>query len=256
MNKGGVNLDVETLGIGIALILAIWAYVGIVINLSPGISWQEPLVAGTITGIIVGDVSVGLYVGGTLTLMSLGMHTYGGTSIPDFQVGAILGTAFGVSTGSIETGLTIAVAAAMLMIQLDVFGRAVTTGFIHAADKHVEKGNFRGMTMMHLLGHIPWGLTRAIPVFLAIWLGEGAVTSFMEWMPEWFMNGMRTTGAILPALGFALLLAQLPVKKYLPFLAIGFVLFAYLGVPVIGIAIAATALAALFMQVKGGTENA
>jgi len=243
-------------GIGIALLLALWAYIGIVSTLAPGWSWHEPIVAGAVTGLIVGDVTVGLQVGAALTLMSLGMHTYGGTTIPDFQVGAILGTAFGSLTGSFETGLAIGIPAALLMIQLDVFGRAVTTGFIHAADKYVEKGNFRGMTLMHLLGHVPWGLTRAIPVFLAIWLGESAVVAFMEWMPEWFVNGMQTTGRILPALGFALLLGQLPIKKYLPFLAIGFVLFAYLKVPVIGIAIAATAVAVLFLQLRGGSENA
>ena len=244
------------LGIGVAIVLAIWAYIGIVINLAPGLAWHEPIIAGTVTGLIVGDVSVGLQVGAALTLMSLGMHTYGGTTIPDFHVGSILGTAFGVATGNVETGLAIGISAALLMIQLDVFGRAVTTGFIHAADRYVEKGNFRGVTLMHLLGHIPWGLTRAIPVFLAIALGQKAVEAFTEWMPEWFMAGMQTTGRILPALGFALLLGQLPVKKYLPFLAIGYVLFAYLKVPVIGIAIAAIALAVLYMQVKGGTENA
>jgi len=244
------------ISIGVALLLAAWAYIGIVTNLAPGWMWHEPIIAGAVTGLIVGDATVGLQVGASLTLMSLGMHTYGGTTIPDFQVGAILGTAFGVVTESVETGLTIGIAAAMLMIQLDVLGRALNTGFIHAADKYVEKGNFKKMTLMHLLGNLPWGVTRFVPVFLALWLGEGAVTAFMEWMPEWFMAGMRTTGAILPALGFALLLGQLPVKKYLPFLAIGFVLFAYLGVPVIGISIAAVAVAFLFMQLKGGTENA
>lgn len=246
----------DSFGIGIALILALWAYIGIVNMLAPNLAWHEPLIAGTITGIIVGDVTVGLQVGAALTLMSLGMHTYGGATIPDFQVGAILGSAFGALTGSLETGLAIAIPAALLMMQLDVFGRAITTVFIHAADKYVEKGDFRGLTAMHLLGHLPWGLTRAVPVFLAIWLGEGPVMAFVEWMPEWFMAGMRTTGMILPALGFALLLGQLPVKKYLPFLAIGFVLYAYLSVPVIGIAIAAVALAVLYMQLRGGTESA
>ncbi len=244
------------LGIGVAILLAIWAYIGIVICLAPNLSLHEPIIAGAVTGLIVGDVKVGLQVGASLTLMSLGMHTYGGATIPDFQVGAILGTAFGVATGNVDTGLAIGISAALLMIQLDVLGRAVTTGFIHAADRYVENGNFKGVTLMHLLGHIPWGLTRAIPVFLAIWLGQDAVIAFTNWVPQWFMAGMQTTGRILPALGFALLLGQLPVKKYLPFLAIGFVLFAYLSVPVIGIAIAAVALAALYIQMKGGKENA
>lgn len=244
------------IGIGIAFALAVWAYIGIVLNLAPGLSWHEPLVAGTVTGFIVGDVSVGLSVGASLTLMSLGMHTYGGATIPDFHVGAILGTAFGIVTGSIETGLAIGMSAALLMMQLDVFGRGVNTAFIHAADRYVEEARWSSVTAMHILGHTPWGLTRVIPVFLALWLGQDAVIAFTDWVPEWFMRGMQTVGSILPALGFALLLGQMPIRKYLPFLVIGYVLFAYLGVSVIGISILAVALAVLYMQLKGGTENA
>lgn len=249
-------LDAAAYGIGTAIILGLWGYIGIVTTLAPGLSWHEPIIAGVVTGLVVGDVQMGLYVGGTLTLMSLGMHTYGGATIPDFQTGAILGTAFGALSGSPETGLAIAIPAAMLMTQLDVLGRATTTVFIHAADKYVEEGNWRGMGLMHLLGQLPWGLTRGIPIFLAVWLGSGPVQSFMEWSPQWFMDGMRTVGAILPALGFALLLGQLPVRKFMPFLVIGYVLYAYLNIPVIGIAILAAAIAPLYMRLKAGGENA
>jgi mannose PTS system EIIC component len=68
--------------IGIALLLAVWAYVGIVLNLGPGLWWQEALVAGFVTGVVVGDIPLGLSVGGTLTLLSLGLWTYGGATIP------------------------------------------------------------------------------------------------------------------------------------------------------------------------------
>ena len=56
--------------IGIALLLAVWAYVGIVLNLGPGLWWQEALVAGFVTGVVVGDIPLGLSVGGTLTLLT------------------------------------------------------------------------------------------------------------------------------------------------------------------------------------------
>jgi mannose/fructose/N-acetylgalactosamine-specific phosphotransferase system component IIC len=244
------------ISIGVALALAIWAYIGIVLNLAPGLAWTEPLISGTITGLIVGDAAVGLSVGASLTLMSLGMHTFGGATIPDFFVGSILGTAFGIVTGSVETGLAIGMSVALLMMQLDVFGRGVNTVFIHAADKYVEDANWGRVTLMHILGHMPWGLTRAIPVFLALWLGQDAVIAFTNWVPQWFMDGIRTVGAILPALGFALLLGQMAIRKYLPFLIIGYVLFAYLGMSVIGISIVAVAIAVLYMQLKGGAENA
>lgn len=245
-------------GIGTALILAIWAYIAIVSQLGPGLWWQEALVAGAVTGLIVGNLSIGLQIGATLTLMSLGMWTYGGATIPDFMTGAILGTAFGALTGgsgALQAGLAVAVPASILMAQLDILGRATTTLFIHGADRALERGDLAGVTRMHLLGQLPWGLTRAIPVFLAIWLGAGPIQNLINVLPTWFMNGMKVTGQILPALGFALLLNMLPINRYWPFLVLGFALFAYMKIPVIGIALFAVAIGALYMNLKGAQTN-
>ena len=151
-----------------------------------------------------------------------------------------------------EAGLAVAIPTALLMTQMDVLGRAVTTFFIHAADHYAEEDNQRGIAWMHYLGQIPWGLTRAIPVFLAVWLGAGPIQSVINAMPEWFSKGIQTTGTILPALGFALLISQLPLKKYWPYLVLGFVLFAYIKIPVIGIAIAAVAVGFIVNMVQGG----
>ncbi|MEO8957127.1 MAG: PTS sugar transporter subunit IIC [Ktedonobacteraceae bacterium] len=242
--------------IWIALVLAIWAYIGIVTALGPGLWWQEALISGFITGVIVGNIPLGLTVGASLTLLSLGLWTYGGATIPDFQTGAIVGTAIGALGGGFAAGFAIALPTALLMTQLDVLGRAVTTVFIHGADHYVEDGNERGVSTMHLLGQLPWGLTRAIPVFLAVWLGAGPLQSLIQTAPQWFFNGMITVGHVLPALGFALLLSMLPLRRYWPFLLVGFVLFAYLSVPIIGIAILAVAIGFLvnMMQTRSAVN--
>ncbi len=246
----------QSYSIWIALVLAIWAYIGIVTALGPGLWWQEALISGFITGVIVGNIPLGLTVGASLTLLSLGLWTYGGATIPDFQTGAIVGTAVGALGGGFAAGFAIALPTALLMTQLDVLGRAVTTIFIHGADHYVEDGNERGVSTMHLMGQIPWGLTRAIPVFLAVWLGAGPLQSLIQTAPQWFFNGMTTVGHVLPALGFALLLSMLPLRRYWPFLLVGFVLFAYLSMPIIGIAILAVAIGFLvnMMQTRSAVN--
>jgi len=67
---------------------------------------------------------------------------------------------------------------------------------------------------------------------------------------------MLAAGHVLPALGFALLLSMLPVRRYWPFLLIGFIMFAYLNMPIIGIAILAVAIGFLFnmIQTRGATN--
>ena len=242
-------------GFFIPLILGIWGYISIIGTLT-GLWWAEALISGALTGLIVGDLNLGLKIGATLTLMSLGMWTYGGATMPDFNTGAIIGTAIGALGSGLEGGLAVAIPTSLLMTQLDILARALTTVFIHGADNYVEKGDIKGITRMHLLGQIPWGLSRGLPIFLAVWLGAGPIQSVINWVPKWFMDSMRLAGQILPALGFALLLSQMNLKKYWPFLLVGFVLFAYVNMSIMGIALAAVAVAVIYSRLEGGTVNA
>ena len=54
----------------------------------------KPTMAGFFAGLVLGDVTTGLVVGGTLNLLVLGIGNFGGASIPDYMTGALLGTAF------------------------------------------------------------------------------------------------------------------------------------------------------------------
>jgi PTS system mannose-specific IIC component len=217
----------------------------------------RPLISGFFTGIIIGDVQMGLLIGGTLELMALGVYTYGGATIPEYSVGAILGTYFGSSMG-FEVGIALAIPAALLLSNLDVLNRFLNFIFVHRADTYAEQGNTRSFDrMMVIFSHMIWGFTRAIPVFLAIAFGEPAVralNSFFEAYP-WINKGISTAGGILPALGFAMLLKIMPVSKYPAFLLLGFVMFAYLKMPLVGIAIAAVAIALVFQQLKYRTAE-
>ena len=45
----------------------------------------KPSMAGFFAGLIMGDMTTGLIVGGTLNLLVLGVGNFGGASIPDYQ---------------------------------------------------------------------------------------------------------------------------------------------------------------------------
>jgi PTS system mannose-specific IIC component len=244
---------------GIALILAVWAYLCVYDMLGPSFFLAyRPLIAGFVTGLIVGDVQTGMLIGGTLELMALGVYTYGGATVPDFTVGAILGTFFGKG-GNFETGIALAIPAALLLTQVDVLNRFLNFIFVHRADSYAEAGDDKSFDRMMVFGsHIIWGLSRALPVFLAVAFGEGLVnslTAFFNANP-WINQGISVTGGLLPALGFAMLLKIMPVEKYPAFIMIGFALFAYLQVPLVGIAILGLAFAMIFQYLKYGKKEA
>lgn len=209
----------------------------------------KPTMAGFFAGLVLGDIQTGLVVGGTLNLLVLGIGNFGGASIPDYMTGALLGTAFAIQSGQgAEFGVTLAIPIGLLMIQLDILARFSNTYFQHRAERKVEAGNLDGAAVMNLLGLIPQSLSRMLPVFLALVFGSEFVNLVVNNLPMWLMNGLKTAGGILPSLGIAILLRYLPVSKNLSFLIAGFVMAAYLNVPVLGAALVGLAFAIYSFQ--------
>jgi mannose/fructose/N-acetylgalactosamine-specific phosphotransferase system component IIC len=240
-----------------AILLTIWAVICIFDILGPTlIMGFRPLIAGTGAGIIVGDVNLGMAIGATLELTALGVYTYGGATIPDYQTGAIIGTALAaVGTGDLAAktaiGLTIGLPAAVLLASLDPIGRFLPTFWIHRADAYAMDADSKGITTMHWTAFIPWALVRAVPTFLAALASStSTVQNLQNSIPKGFVDGMSLVGAILPAVGFAMLLKMMPVRRYWYFLLIGFVLFAYLKMPLLGIALFGLAFAIVYVSLK------
>lgn len=214
------------------LLLTLYSAYQILDELTVNSSAGSPVFAGFISGLIMGDMATGLLVGGSLQLMVLGVGTFGGASRIDATSGAVLATAFAVGQG-IKPELaisTIAVPVAALLVYTDILGRFSTTYFAHRIDKHIENFNYKAIELNYLLGALPWALSRALPVFLALVLGGGAVEAMVNTISDyqWIADGLTLAGKMLPGLGFAILLHYLPVKKNLHYLALGFGLTAML----------------------------
>ena len=62
------------------------------------IGTSQPVTAGLIVGLIMGDLKTGLYIGATLQLMTLGISSFGGASVPDYQTAALVGSYIAIST--------------------------------------------------------------------------------------------------------------------------------------------------------------
>ncbi|PXA01753.1 PTS fructose transporter subunit IIC, partial [Staphylococcus pseudintermedius] len=81
----------------------------------------HPVFAGIISGLIMGDVTTGLIIGGGMQLTILGVGTFGGASRIDANSGTVLAVAFSVALGMNpqQALATLAVPVASLMIQTD-----------------------------------------------------------------------------------------------------------------------------------------
>lgn len=216
------------------LLLTLYSAYQILDELTINTSAGSPVFAGFITGLVMGDLKTGLLIGGNLQLVVLGVGTFGGASRIDATSGAVLATAFSVATKGLdpETAITtIAVPVAALLVYTDVLGRFSTTYFAHRIDSHIENFNYKAIERDYLLGAVPWALSRALPVFLALALGGPAVQAFSDWLAanaQWMADGLKLAGKMLPGVGFAILLRYLPIKKNLAYLGLGFAITAML----------------------------
>lgn len=243
----------ESISMSAIVILCLYVAFAQLDAISIQIGPYSPLFAGTVAGLVLGDMRTGLLVGGTLQLMTLGVATYGGASVPDFLSGAIMGTAYAIISGKgPEYGIGLAVPIGLLLTQLDVLGRMCNTYFQHRADRYALEGNYKGVEISNLMGMLPWTLSRVIPVFLGLYFGEAFVKLITEHMPVWLITGLKTAGGLLPALGIAILMRYLPMKKFYPFYIFGFVVMAYGGsaFSIVGVALLGVAFAGFYVMLK------
>ena len=243
------------------LLISAWAFWGIIDSLSFNIGMNNCILACLFTGVVVGDATFGLIVGGTLQLTQLGVGTYGGASVLNITSSGMITTAIGVSSGNTENpaalAASIGIMLAALFVQLDILARFSNTAFQHAADKYVETGNTKGIRRMNVMGCIPWGLSRGLPVFILLAFGQGAIDTLIALFPQSIMDGFKLAGGLLPVVGFAILLRYLPVMKKPQFLILGFVLAAYLNIAILGIAlIGAVAAIIVYQNAIAGPKTA
>ena len=190
--------------------------------------------SGFITGLIMGDMATGLFIGGSMQLTILGVGTFGGASRIDANSGTLIATAFAVSSGmDPEQALAaLGVPGAAILVYTDILGRMANTFWGHACDADIEKMNWNAYNFHYWMGAVSWCLSRMVPVFLALAFGQPlveAITAALNGDFAWLGNGLTLAGAMLPAVGFAILLRYLPVKKHIAYLILGFVIAALLG---------------------------
>lgn len=209
------------------LLLTLYAGYQILDELQINSSAGSPIFAGFISGLVMGDMATGLEIGAALQLTILGVGTFGGASRIDANSGAVLATAFAVAAKmDPEVAVTaIGVPVAALLVYTDILGRFSNVYFAHLIDGDVEKMNYRGVEVHFLLGALPWALSRMIPVGFALAFGGNLVNNIVEVLNgplAWLGAGLGVAGAVLPAVGFAILLRNLPVKQHFPYLILGF----------------------------------
>lgn len=242
-----------------AIILALFAYINQIFLYTVLVGINPPILGGIVAGLVFKNVQLGLYIGTILTLMSLGMYTYGGAQIPDYFLGSILGTAVAAlmlksnpgmaSKDAINVALTtVAIPAAMLGTALSSVFTFACTALVQFMEKRARSGDAKGYNKMYYITLILTnGPNAAIPVFLGVYFGKN-ILSLINLIPNSIIQILGIAGGLMPLMGFGLLLSMFDIKKYWPYLLIGYFLISYTNTSVIGLTFAGVVVAYLYYR--------
>lgn len=210
---------------------------------------QRPVVAGFLTGLVMGDPVTGAIIGATINLIYLGHLNVGGSMPSDMAVGGYIGTALAIATGvSTEVALAIAVPLGLLGTIWWVGKMSIDSVFVHWADAYAAKGDEKGVMLMNWLpSAIVMCVFKVIVAMVICLAGVPLMETFLNAVNGTnILNAFTVVGGLLPALGIGLNLRTILKAETMPFLLIGFLLVAYFSLSIVGVALFGLAFAAIY----------
>ncbi len=225
-------------------------------NLGYGhIQISRPVFAGPIIGLLMGDLQTGLIVGGTVEMMFMGVFPVGGSVPPNAQFAGMMSTVLAIASGgNPEVGIALAYPIGVFAQFILLLDYNVNLLIIHRADRQIMGGKASAVNENLLLCLLCMFSCWTLSSFLGIYLGSGWVEAFYQSLPEWLRQGLSVAGGIMPAMGMAMLLKMMDLKRFWSFLLVGYVLSAYLGMDILSIAILSTGVA-VAIYVLGNKEE-
>ncbi|SMB78276.1 PTS system N-acetylgalactosamine-specific EIIC component, Man family [Pasteurella testudinis DSM 23072] len=238
-----------------SIILGIIAFIA-GLDLYNGLThFHRPVVLGPIVGLVLGDLQTGILVGGTLELVWMGLAPLAGAQPPNVIIGTVVGATFAITT---KTDPTVAVGVAVpfaIAVQMGItFLFSIMSAVMSRCDQMAEDANLKGIDYVNYFGLLVLGTFYFFCAFLPVYFGAEHAGKIIEMLPKQVIDGLGVAGGIMPAIGFAVLMKIMMKNVYIPYFILGFVAAAWLQLPVLAIAAAATAMA-IIDYMRKGTET-
>lgn len=226
--------------------------------------FHQPIVACTLIGLVTGHLKEGIMLGGALQMIALGWSNVGAAIAPDAALAStassvLLVLALKSGTVDIQNAINTAIAAAIPLsvagLFLTMLARTISISIVHLMDKEAEKGNFKGIEILHIIAICIQGLRVAIPVAILLFISPEVVKTLLESMPAWLSGGMAVGGGMVAAVGYAMVLNMMASKEVWPFFVIGFALAAVNELTLIALGAIGVSLALIYIGLKESAKS-
>lgn len=213
---------------------------------------HRPLIACTLTGLILGDMTTGIIIGGTLEMIALGWMNIGAAMAPDAALASVISTILVIAGHqTIGAGIAIAMPLAAAGQVLTIICRTITVFFQHKADSYAEEGNLRGIDICHLGALLIQALRVSIPsTLVAMYIGTGAVQSLLDAIPAVITGGLQVAGGFIVVVGYAMVINMMGASYLMPFFFLGFVCAAFTNFNLVAFGVIGLVLAIVYIQLN------
>lgn len=204
-----------------------------------GIFTNRAIVLSFGVGLVLNDMPTALKCGAIAELAFMGFGVGAGGTVPPNPIGpGIIGTLMAITMKGVtpESALSLSIPFAVAIQFLQTAIYTIRAGAPESAANALKQQNF-GKFRVHANMTI---LLFAIVGFLLGFLGAysmDTLRNLVDIIPEWLLKGLTVAGGMLPAIGFAMIMSVMLKKELMPFALLGYILAAFLGMPVIGIAL-------------------
>ncbi|EHP8494887.1 PTS mannose/fructose/sorbose transporter subunit IIC [Listeria monocytogenes] len=216
--------------------------------------WQthRPLIACTLIGLVLGDITTGIIIGGTLEMIALGWMNIGAAVAPDAALASIISTILVITGGQdISVGISLAIPLAALGQVLTILVRTITVAFQHMADKAGKEGNLRSLDWIHVTALLLQAMRIAIPaVIVAVTVGTSAVENLLNAIPDVIVNGLNVAGGFIVVVGYAMVINMMSAKYLMPFFFLGFVVAAFTAFNLVALGVLGLVAAIIYIQLN------
>ncbi|MGX7195617.1 PTS mannose/fructose/sorbose transporter subunit IIC [Enterococcus olivae] len=223
--------------------------------------FHQPLVACTLIGLVTGNLTAGIMLGGSLQMIALGWANIGAAVAPDAALASVAAAIIlvlgGQGSAGIPSAIAIAIPLAVAGLFLTMIVRTLAVPIVHMMDAAAEEGNFRKIEVLQILAICMQGVRIAIPAGALLFIPAPVVRGALESMPAWLTDGMAIGGGMVVAVGYALVINMMASREVWPFFILGFVIAALSEITLIGLGAIGVAFALIYLHLSkvGGSSN-
>ena len=230
-----------------AILVVVVAFLAGLEGILDQFQFHQPIVACTLIGLATGNLEAGVMLGGSLQMIALGWANIGAAVAPDAALASVAAAIILIKGGNFTTeGIAVATATAIPLavagLFLTMIVRTISVALVHT----VERAHFVALLLQ--------GLRIAIPAAFLIAIPASAVQDALKLMPDWLNGGMAVGGAMVVAVGYAMVINMMATREVWPFFAIGFALAAISQLTLIALGVIGVALAFIYLNLtkQGG----